>query len=195
MKIEVTPSYRVCLETTIDAEIPPSALWGQVRAFPQFAVRDAFHIGFDLEGPPRAGARYSITHRFLGVTIVRRGRVLRWDEGVGYAFSDVAIEDGRGDFFPHVFEYRVLERSEMLSTLRVRVRGVWRWRFVPRVVVAVWMRYVMVKIRVAIDLELLRYAAFYHELNKGSAGANGVSRPRSAAQTPGTASRSARSAQ
>jgi|SRR5262249_12095951 len=76
---------------------------------------------------------------------LRFGRILVWDEGAGYTFSDLSRHGGQTGF-PHVFFVAIEPltgtaeeaRNELgsaaaqpLARLTIRVRGKWTCRIVP----------------------------------------------------------------
>jgi hypothetical protein len=82
-----------------------------------------------------------LEHAAFGFTSIRFGRLLRWDEGRGYAFSDLSAR-GPGRGFPHVFFVTVEPGEGARTWLRVRVRGRWTARWLPAVLRQWWLRYV-----------------------------------------------------
>jgi hypothetical protein len=134
------------------------AVWGQMRDFCRFVTLDPFHerVDFGVDAP-RSGASFRLVHAFWPIRLVRHGRVLRWSEGIGYAFSDLSAR-GVHLGFPHVYEYRVEPAGEGTSRLTICVRGRWTMRGCPRWLVRAWLYWVMSLARAAVRTELLAYA-------------------------------------
>ena len=83
-RVIVSGSGRV--ECAARVELPMSArsAWGQLRDFRTYASHDHFHADVGIAGGvARRGARLRILHRFGPFEVVRRGRVLWWEEGRG----------------------------------------------------------------------------------------------------------------
>ena len=80
MAVEITSSRRVTCTARIDLPLSTGAAWGQLRHLPTAAVHDPFHAAVNV-GP---GGTLVIEHRYLGVRVLRVGRVLWWREGVGF---------------------------------------------------------------------------------------------------------------
>ncbi len=134
-----------------------SVAWGQLRDFRSSASHDPFHAGIKIEGGvPRAGARLEILHRHLFWQSVRVGRILRWQEGSGFAFSDLC----RGDSsraFPHVLSYQLEAVSEKACRLNLFVGGRWTAN-VPRSIGRIWLWWVFSQVVRTVENQMLRFA-------------------------------------
>lgn len=132
----------VDLRIDLDVPRPCGEVWRIVADLPGFLCIDPFHARVCVLGPRlEAGASLVLEHRAFGLTFLRFGRLLRWDEGRGYAFSDLSVR-GPGRGFPHAF-FVTVERGEGARTwLRVRVRGRWTARWLPLGLGQLWLRYV-----------------------------------------------------
>lgn len=156
MIITLTRNGRVHLQASIELPMSPRRLWAEIADLPRFATHDFFHARFELPGGRlEAGAPLRIRHSYLGVTIHRAGRVLRYQPGVGYSFSDLSTR-GAARAFPHVFSYRIEPLSDAAgSMLHLDVRGRWTLRVVPRPFAKLWLWIVFLQISVAVEDELL----------------------------------------
>ena len=150
--IRVAPNGRVNCAATVDLPLSATAAWGQLRHLPTAAVHDPFHASVTV-GP---GGTLAIEHRYLGVRVLRVGRVLWWREGVGFAFSDLHRRDP-ARAFPHVLSYRLEPTGPATCRLHIRVGG--RWTLAgPRWVGRLWLRWVFGHVVRTVRNELLRYA-------------------------------------
>jgi hypothetical protein len=133
----------VDLRIDLEAPSPLAAVWAFVADFRRFACIDPFHERVVVLGPAlRPGVQLVLEHCAFGVRFPRFGRLLRWDEGHGYAFSDLSAR-GPTRGFPHVFFVSVTPAGGTEHTrLTVRVRGKWTARFVPLWAGRWWLRYV-----------------------------------------------------
>ena len=137
---------RIDMEIVLDVPCPVEELWALVSDFGRFVAIDPFHCRAIVLGPElRPGVALALDHNAFGVRFLRFGRLLRWREGIGYAFSDLSAQGGARGFFPHVFDFTVCPSSSEgagASRLSVRVRGKWTTRWVPKRLGHWWFRYV-----------------------------------------------------
>lgn len=138
------PSIDMRLE--VDVPRPRVEVWGMVADLPRFVTVDPFHSQVIVLGPAlRPGVALALEHHAFGVRFLRFGRLLRWDEGEGYAFSDLSSRGGGLGFFPHVFFIRVEPDATGRASrarLTLTVRGKWTSGRVPRWLGRCWLRYV-----------------------------------------------------
>ncbi len=122
--------------------LPAEVVWRRVAELPTFLCVDPFHtrVAF-LTSARAAGAELAIEHRAPGFRNVRFGRVLRWREGEGFAFSDLS-RLGKNRGFPHVFHVSVQPNGSRDCRLRIDVRGKWTARRLPLTLGQWWLRYV-----------------------------------------------------
>ncbi len=126
------------LKIELEIKQPYAQVWERVRDLPRFGTIDPLHRRILILGPRlEQGVEIAILHSLLGVSFYRYGRILRWEEGRGYAFSDLS---GRGfnTGFPHVFFIEVVSvrgPNEPLTRLTVRIQGRWTAGWMP-----VWLR-------------------------------------------------------
>lgn len=119
-----------------------AAVWERVRDLPRFGTIDPLHRRIDVLGPRlERGSEIAILHGLLGVSFYRYGRILQWEEGRGYAFSDLS---GRGfnTGFPHVFFIEVTPvrgAYEPLTRLTIRIQGRWTARWMPAWLRRLWL--------------------------------------------------------
>ena len=156
-RVNLSASGRVDCRAVIDVPLSAVAAWGQLRDFGRYARHDYFHAHFEVSGGvPRAGARLRIGHRFGPFAVGRVGRIVRWREGEGYAFSDLSTAGPRRGF-PHVFSYRLEAVDECRCRLHLRVGGRWTAP-VPRWAARAWLWWVFSAIVVRVENDLLRFA-------------------------------------
>jgi hypothetical protein len=147
------------VECAARVELPMSArsAWGQLRDFRGYASHDYFHAGIRIDGGvARRGARLRILHRFGPFEVVRRGRILWWEEGRGYSFSDTSM-DGPRRGFPHVLGYRLHPIDDQRCVLHITVRGRWTARRVPRWAARLWLAWVFFHVVRRVENNLLVY--------------------------------------
>ena len=155
MTVTLTRKGRVKLAATIDLPMSVHRLWAEIADLPRFAVHDFFHARFELpQGRLEAGAPLVIRHSYLGIAIHRTGRVLHYEPGVGYSFSDLSRRSKTAGF-PHVFTYRIEPMTAWQSRLRLEVRGRWTIMWLPRWLARLWLRVVFLQIVTAVENELL----------------------------------------
>ncbi len=157
MTVTVTPGGRVDCRAAVELPMSAVTAWGQLRDFHRYASHDHFHAGFAIEGGrPRAGAALRILHRYGPLRVTRIGRIVRWREGEGYAFSDLSAAGPRRGF-PHVLSYRLEAVDDSRCRLHLRVGGRWTAP-VPRWAARAWLWWVFASIVVRVRNELLRFA-------------------------------------
>jgi hypothetical protein len=141
MTLHLSPGGRVRCEAVIALPMSARRAWGQIRDFHRYAAHDHFHAGFTIAGNvPRAGADLTIEHRYGPFGLQRVGRILRWREGDGWAFSDLSRR-GRRVGFPHVLSMRLADTADGCE-LAIRVTGQWTAP-TPRWVARLWLWWVM----------------------------------------------------
>ncbi len=157
MTVRIHRNGRVCCRASIDLPLSIGAVWGQLRDFRSSATHDPVHAWIVIDGDvPRAGAKLQIVHRHLLWQSVRIGRILRWEEGVGYAFSDLY----RGDSlraFPHVLSYQLEAVSPGSCRLMIFVGGRWTAP-VPRWIGRIWLWWVFSHVVRTVENQMLRFA-------------------------------------
>jgi hypothetical protein len=155
--IRVTVGRRGRVECFARLELPLSAgrAWGQLRDFRTFAAQDFFHTGVRVRGDvPRAGAAIEIPHQFGPFRVTRVGRILSWEEGSGYSFSDLSRRRPRAAF-PHAYRYEVNSLDAARCCLDVSIRGRWTLRILPRWLVRLWLAWVFSHIVRSVENRLL----------------------------------------
>jgi hypothetical protein len=119
----------------------PKQLWQQVRDLPRFLTIDPFHDQVTLmRDQPAKGVDLVLSHNAFGRRFLRFGRIIAWDEGVGYTFSDLSSHGPRVGF-PHVFLVAIEPLGDF-SQLTIRVRGRWTSRLIPVWLGRQWIRLV-----------------------------------------------------
>ncbi|MDB5327872.1 MAG: hypothetical protein JWM57_3441 [Phycisphaerales bacterium] len=158
MTVRVTARRRVVCRAVVPLPLTARQAWGQLRDFHRYAAHDHFHAGFLIEGGvPQAGARLTIEHRYGPFRTRRVGRILRWREGEGFAFSDLSIGDARRAF-PHVLRMSVGPTSEATCALTIAVTGRWTAP-TPRWIARLWLAWVFLQIVQKTRNGLLLFAA------------------------------------
>ena len=133
---------RVTMEVAVDR--PAEVLWQRISNLPVFLTIDPFHEQVVPAGKPGTGVHLTLTHLVLGARLERFGKILRWTEGSGYAFSDLSRR-GAGRGFPHVF-FVAIEPLPGDSSQRPRcrlsicVRGKWTSRWIPVCLGRLWVQ-------------------------------------------------------
>lgn len=141
--IRITATGKVDCRAVVKSSLSPAKVWGQIRDFHTFARQEFFHAEINIEGGvPRPGALLEIRHRFFLFRVIRIGRICRWEEGVGYAFSDLSRQ-GNQYGFPHIFSYRLGPRLPAGCDIEIRVAGKWTARLIPRWLIWLWLRWIM----------------------------------------------------
>lgn len=133
---------RVFLTTTLDVPCSVDRLWRMASDLPRFLTIDPFHARVTLMRPsPAVGVHLALAHRVLGLEIMRFGKLLRWREGQGYAFSDLSSR-GPNVGFPHVFFVDVTPSptDPASSRLTIQVKGKWTARWLPAPLIQLWLR-------------------------------------------------------
>ena len=150
-KPRVRVNHREVGRTAVDLRIemfldrPADEVWSEMADFAKFACIDPFHERMIVQAAEvHPGVDLVLVHRIFGFRFLRFGRLLKWQEGRGYAFSDLSRRcPTRG--FPHVFFFSVEPVGDGRSDacrLTVTVRGKWTALGVPRRVGMWWLRYV-----------------------------------------------------
>ncbi len=155
MRIDLDRRWRVRLSTAVDLPVAAENAWRQLKDFRRFACVDLFHRRVVLsEADPAAGVELEIFHGLVGVGFLRCGRILRWREGRGYEFSDLSRRHPLLGF-PHIYGFELLPEGRNRCRLRVRVRGLWTARWIPRIGVKFWLALILLKIRLSASNLLL----------------------------------------
>lgn len=134
----------IAIRIEIATPLSPAQLWRRISDLPQFLTIDPFHEQVTLtRDRPAAGVQLVLWHNAFGRRFHRFGRILRWREGEGYAFSDLSAH-GKRVGFPHVFivSIKLRGRGETQTQLVVEVKGRWNSRFTPVWIGRLWIRLV-----------------------------------------------------
>jgi len=177
MAISVQLAANGRVDAVLEFEYPlnATAVWGQMRHMAEFATHDPFHASVAIAGGrPVAGAEIRIVHGLGPFCFARVGRILRWREGVGYAFSDLSRR-GTKVGFPHVYSYEVKQFAPGACRFRLAVRGRWTASWLPRIVVRAWLAWVLSRASVLLQFALLRIAPAEHRNQGRSSGQSRVS--------------------
>ena len=139
---EVFEGYRVHLRAELDLPLPHATAWRVAADLQRFLTIDPFHERVEPKDPALGlEGGFVLVHRVLGVRFRRRGRLLRFEEGRGFAFSDLSAR-GPDRGFPHVFVFTVEPLVGELwprTRLGIEVKGKWTARWIPRRVVRQWL--------------------------------------------------------
>jgi hypothetical protein len=158
--IRIKVERRGRVECLARLELPLSATraWGRLRDFRTFAAQDFFHTNVRVDGDaPRAGAALEIPHRFGPFRVTRVGRILSWEEGRGYRFSDLSRRRPRAAF-PHAYRYELHPLGGDRCCLAISIRGRWTLRIMPRWLVRLWLAWVFSHIVRSVENQLLAAA-------------------------------------
>jgi hypothetical protein len=157
MIVRISSTNRVVCRATIQLPMSAGMTWGQLRDFRSSAMHDPFHAKIEIHGGlPVAGARLTILHRQLLWHTTRAGRILRWKEGSGFAFSDLSVRNP-AEAFPHVLSYHLEAVDSARCKLHVFVGGRWTapiWRWLGRL----WLWWVFLHVVRTVEVKLLRFA-------------------------------------
>ena len=157
MTVRINPTGRVVCRAKIDLPLSAGAVWGQLRDLRSSARHDPFHAHVEIEGNvPRVGAELRIVHRHLLWQSIRVGRILRWNEGEGFAFSDLCQRDP-SRAFPHVLSYHVEAITPASCRLIIFVGGRWTAP-IPRWLGRLWLWWVFSHVVRTVENEMLRFA-------------------------------------
>ena len=136
------PTVRLSME--LEAPVSKERLWEFVSDLRSFLTTDPYHRRvLAMRRPIGAGTHLAIEHGLLGVTFFRFGRLLNWNEGNGYSFSDLSSRGPRHGF-PHIFEVTLESHRESgreFSTLRIEVKGRWTAWPIPAVLRSWWLKF------------------------------------------------------
>ena len=163
MRIEIDHQWRVRAACDLDVPMSATAVWGQMRDWRRFITIDPLHVRVRVlphqsrsRRPPPHGIPMMIEHRLLGFGPDRVGRIVRWDEGQGFAFSDLS-KRGMRIGFPHICEYDLQVVSDESCRLTIGARGRWTARWWPRWMIRLWLAWVLAETRVCVKQELRRF--------------------------------------
>jgi len=157
MIISVDTNRRVRASVSLVAPLSRAEAWGQMRDIERFGTLDPLHARLRVLGfHAAAGVSIIIEHRLAGVAVDRVGRILRWEDGVGYAFSDLSSRSPRVGF-PHVIQVRLDEHPNGVRWTYT-VRGRWTARKIPRWVACLWIRWVLAHVATAVRRDLFATA-------------------------------------
>lgn len=150
MKITIDGQFRVAAQVTQRLPLPARVAWGQMRDWRRFLTLDPLHQLID-SAPGECG-KLLITHRFLGLKVVRVGRIVRWRENAGFVVSDLSRRGPRAGF-PHVCIYEIKPTGSEESCITIGVRGRWTANWVPRPVIRAWIWWILASTRAHIRRE------------------------------------------
>jgi hypothetical protein len=136
----------VSLLLSLDFARPAEEMWAAIADLPRFLTIDPFHDRVTLQQlPPARGVDVVLWHNAFGLRFRRFGRIIAWNEGRGYTFSDLSGRDKRAGF-PHVFVVAIApatsQMGEPRSTLTIRIRGRWTSPLVPPALGHWWLLWV-----------------------------------------------------
>ena len=155
MSVHVDAQRRVRLQASFDVPASRDVVWRSISDFKRMVCTDHFHTAVVFtKGEIHAGGEFNILHKFLGFAVTRRGRILRWKPGHGYAYSDLSIEDP-GSAFPHVFFLDLLAKTPTRCNVSVRVAGRWTTRWVPQSLTRLWLWWNLIGLRHGIENAIL----------------------------------------
>jgi hypothetical protein len=144
-RVHCRPPHRGKVSLRIEIELCRAAeeVWPEVADLTKFLTNDPFHVRLVVLQPPlKPGGAVRIDHRVFGLRFERRGRLLSFQEGRGYALSDLSVRDPRRGF-PHVFIIDLEPLGPGRSLLSFRVKGKWTARWVPPFAARWWLLWVL----------------------------------------------------
>ncbi|MEM9414781.1 MAG: hypothetical protein AAGA29_04795 [Planctomycetota bacterium] len=147
-RVRLTRHGCVKAEAAVRLAVPADVVWQHMSRFQRFIAADPYHTritdesGRRLDRLPPRGTRLRIGHGVGWTWFERVGTMLYVKDGKGFAFSDLS-QRGRAVGFPHVYRYLLEPCGEHACVLRLRVRGRWSARWLPRGVVVCWLYWVM----------------------------------------------------
>ena len=166
--ISLKTDGQVRMRTDIRFPVAIEQAWQTVSKVESFACIDFFHRKIEsVDRPGEPAGRILIDHRYLGVGIVRKGKIYGWREGAGYGFSDLSCRDKRRGF-PHVYVFRLRREGGDRCSLRIEIKGRWTARWIPRPLVVLWLQLIFTKIAVSAERSVLM-DAFREMSHSGSA--------------------------
>jgi hypothetical protein len=155
MYCRVSRAWRVVCRAEMDLPFCADVAWGRLRDFRTFAAQDFFHASVRVDaGGVRPSARLEIDHRFGPLFTTRVGRILKWEEGVGYSFSDLS-RAGPRCAFPHVYRYRLRAAGPSRCMIELTIAGLWTTRWLPPPLVRLWLLWIFSHIARSVQNTLL----------------------------------------
>lgn len=155
ISIRITPNYRVDCKAAIELGEPVSVIWRRLLPWNIASTWDPFHWRIlQLDGPNQLGGRIILDHRYGPICITRVGRLMRFNEEEGFAFSDLSTRDAQQSF-PHSYSYDLEETATGGTRVVIRVRGRWTLR-IGRTLVWLWLWWVMIQLRQQVRNNLIR---------------------------------------
>lgn len=137
MRISVNDRWVVRATADLILPAPSVRVWGWMRDWRTFLEMDPLHVSVERLDPPLPHADLLIRHWFLGLSVDRVGRVLRWREHRGFAISDLSRR-GVSVGFPHVCSFELAPCAADSSRIIVGVAGRWTATWLPRMMVRMW---------------------------------------------------------
>ncbi len=144
---QVNSNRSVKLDIQIEIARPFQEVWRDISDVKHFIQVDPFHIRLETnDSQIKQGTTFRLMHRAFGIQFLRVGKILKWEDEQGYAFSDLSSSGGSG-MFPHVFFVSISpanksEEPNNCTCLKVQVRGKWTSPYLPRLLIQFWLRYV-----------------------------------------------------
>ena len=154
VRILLENRWNVDLSASIELPFSAGLAWEQLQDWQRFGCMDIFHQAIYLQGPQKVGAPLRIPHRFACFNVMRVGRLLIWHENHKYAFSDLSSR-GPCRGFPHVYVYELNPEGDGRCCLKITVKGKWTATWIPRVLVRLWLGWIMLKLKQSVNNELL----------------------------------------
>ncbi len=158
IEIGLDRRWRVSLKIDVETPMPATEAWRQLTDLRRFACVDIFHrrlIWAAREN--KVGGTFFLEHKFLFWSVMRNGRVLTWREGSSYSFSDLSERDPQLGF-PHVYCFRVEPLAGGCSRVTLQITGRWTAQWIPRPLVRIWFRWILLHTREKLANLLLKSA-------------------------------------
>jgi hypothetical protein len=131
------------LAISLDVARSQGEVWTLISDLPRFLTIDPFHERITLmRDEPAVGVDLVLSHNACGRRFLRFGKIIAWQEGSGYTFSDLS-QRGPKTGFPHVFMIKLQPLASPndkmpLTRLSIYVRGRWTSRVVPVWLGRIW---------------------------------------------------------
>lgn len=166
MKISIDRQWRISAESYLELPLAAISVWGQMRDVARFLSMDPLHTNVQLvkpggNHPARTGSlkgcEIVLPHRLLGIGPTRRGRILTWREGRGFAISDLSRRSPHVSF-PHICTYEVVSTGPERCRLTIGARGKWTATWMPRWLVWAWLWWVLRATEGRVAMEMAKFA-------------------------------------
>lgn len=159
IEVALDDKWRVRLKTEFVIPATRNSVWEIISDFRRMVCTDHFHKHVEFTvGSGEVGSQFTIHHRFWGFGVTRMGRILKWQDGFGYWYSDLNQTNPQSTF-PHVFFIELVDAGMMDCIVRVGVNGRWTTPHIGRLLTRSWLYWNLVAIRRGVENAILRSLA------------------------------------